>query len=69
MKANIHPELKETIVKCACGASFTTKSVKDEIHVEVCNECHPFYTGAQGKTKKTGNIEKFNKKYGFNKEQ
>ena len=45
------------------------KSVKDEIHVEVCNECHPFYTGAQGKTKKTGNIEKFNKKYGFNKEQ
>jgi len=69
MKANIHPEMKETVVKCACGASFTTKSVKDEIHVEVCNECHPFYTGAQGKTKKTGNIEKFNKKYGFNKEQ
>jgi len=69
MKANIHPEMKETVVKCACGATFTTKSVKDEIHVEVCNECHPFYTGAQGKTKKTGNIEKFNKKYGFNKEQ
>ena len=36
---------------------------------EVCSECHPFYTGAQGKAKKTGNIEKFNKKYGFNKEQ
>ena len=69
MKANIHPEMKDTVVKCACGATFTTKSVKDEIHVEVCNECHPFYTGAQGKTKKTGNIEKFNKKYGFNKEQ
>lgn len=69
MKANIHPEMKDTLVKCACGATFTTKSVKDEIHVEVCNECHPFYTGAQGKTKKTGNIEKFNKKYGFNKEQ
>ena len=69
MKANIHPEMKDTLVKCACGASFTTKSVKSEIHVEVCNECHPFYTGVQGKTKKTGNIEKFNKKYGFNKEQ
>ena len=69
MKANIHPEMKDKLVKCACGATFTTKSVKDEIHVEVCNECHPFYTGAQGKTKKTGNIEKFNKKYGFNKEQ
>ena len=69
MKANIHPEMKESVVKCACGATFTTKSAKEEIHVEVCNECHPFYTGAQGKTKKTGNIEKFNKKYGFNKEQ
>ena len=69
MKANIHPEMKDAVVKCACGATFTTKSVKNEIHIEVCNECHPFYTGAQGKTKKTGNIEKFNKKYGFNKEQ
>lgn len=69
MKANIHPELKDATVKCACGASFVTKSVKEEINVEVCSECHPFYTGAQGKTKKTGNIEKFNKKYGFNKEQ
>ena len=69
MKANIHPEMKDATVKCACGATFTTKSVKNEINVEVCNECHPFYTGAQGKTKKTGNIEKFNKKYGFNKEQ
>lgn len=69
MKANIHPEVKDVVVKCACGATFNTKSTKEEIHVEVCNECHPFYTGAQGKTKKTGNIEKFNKKYGFNKEQ
>jgi len=69
MKANIHPEMKDAVVKCACGATFTTKSVKNEINIEVCNECHPFYTGAQGKTKKTGNIEKFNKKYGFNKEQ
>ena len=67
MKANLHPELKDTKVTCACGASFTTKSVKDEINVEVCSECHPFYTGAQGKVKKTGNIEKFNKKYGLNK--
>ena len=43
--------------------------VKDSINVEVCSECHPFYTGAQGRAKKTGNIEKFNKKYGLNKEQ
>lgn len=69
MKANIHPELKDTTVTCACGTTFTTKSTKDSINVEVCSECHPFYTGAQGKVKKTGNIEKFNKKYGLNKEQ
>lgn len=69
MKANIHPEMKEATVTCACGATFKTMSTKEVINVEVCNECHPFYTGAQGKVKKTGNIEKFNKKYGFNKEQ
>lgn len=68
MKANLHPELKDTKVTCACGASFVTKSVKDEINVEVCSECHPFYTGAQGKRKKTGKIEQFNKKYNINKD-
>ena len=65
MKANIHPEMKETNVECACGAKFTVKSTKDKIHCEVCSECHPFYTGAQGRAKKAGNIEKFNKKYGL----
>ena len=65
MKKNIHPETKETTITCACGATFTTHSVK----VEVCSECHPFYTGAQGKVKKTGTIEKFNRKYGLNTEE
>ena len=69
MKANIHPEMKDATVKCACGATFKTKSVKDEIHVEVCSECHPFYKGAQGKVKKTGNIERFNRKYGLTEEK
>ena len=67
MKKNIHPEVKDATVTCVCGASFKTKSIKENIQVEVCSECHPFYTGSQGKAKKTGNIEKFNKKYGFNK--
>ena len=66
MKANIHPEVKDAIVTCACGATFKTKSVKEKIDVEICSECHPFYTGSQGKVKKTGNVEKFNKKYGLN---
>ena len=66
MKKNIHPEMHEINVKCACGATFKTKSTKaEDIEVEVCSECHPFYTGAQGRAKKTGNIEKFNKKYGI----
>ncbi len=69
MKANIHPEVKEATVTCACGATFKTKSTKEKIDVEICSECHPFYTGTQGRTKKTGNIEKFNKKFGLDKEQ
>ena len=66
MRADIHPEMKETTVTCICGATFKTKSTKDNINVEVCSECHPFYTGSQSKAKKTGNIEKFNRKYGLN---
>ena len=69
MKANIHPDVQDCTVTCACGATFTTKSIKDKIDVEVCNECHPFYTGAQGRAKKTGKIEKFNRKYGLDKDE
>lgn len=67
MKANIHPEQKDCKVVCACGAEFTTKSTKDNLHIEVCNECHPFYTGTQSKAKKTGKVEKFNKKWNIDK--
>ena len=69
MKKNIHPEVKDAVVTCACGATFTTRSTKDKIDVEICSECHPFYTGTQGNAKKTVNIEKFNKKFGLDKEQ
>jgi len=65
MKKGIHPNYKEATVTCACGATFQTKSTKDSIVVEVCSECHPFYTGKQGRTSKTGRVEKFNQKYGF----
>lgn len=69
MRKDIHPEMKDCKVTCACGATFMTRSTKDEIHVEVCSECHPFYTGKQGKTKKTGAVEKFNRKFGYNSEE
>jgi large subunit ribosomal protein L31 len=54
---------KDSKVICACGETFETKSTKDEIHVEICSKCHPFYTGKQARTSKTGRVEKFNKKY------
>ena len=65
MKKGIHPEMKDCVVKCAGGATFNTKSTKEEIHVEVCSECHPFYTGKQARASRAGRVDKFNKKYGF----
>ena len=52
MKAGIHPNYKRVMVKCACGNEFESGSVKDEVRVEICSECHPFYTGRQTVTKK-----------------
>ena len=68
MKKNIHPEYVEATVTCACGNTFKTKSTKKEINVEVCSACHPFYTGTQNTTTRKGQVDKFNKKYGFDKE-
>ena len=63
-------EYVDTKVTCACGNTFTVKSTKPELHLEVCNECHPFYKGGKDSNmvSKTGRVEKFNRKYGFNKE-
>ena len=55
---------KTSTVTCTCGHTFETKSTNDKIHVEVCSECHPFYTGKQVRASKKGNVEKFNAKYG-----
>ena len=65
MKKGIHPEYKEAKVTCACGETFTTRSTKEDIVVEVCSKCHPFYTGKQGRASRAGSVDKFNKKYGF----
>jgi len=56
---------KTSVVTCICGATFETKSLNDNIHVEVCSKCHPFYTGQTTMQSKTGRAEKFNKKYGL----
>lgn len=67
MKKDIHPEYMDTKVTCACGNTFTVKSNKKELHLEVCNKCHPFFTGQNSVTRKTGAVDKFNKKYGLDK--
>ena len=63
MKQDIHPEYKLTHVTCSCGNTFTTRSIKDELHVELCNQCHPFYTGKQKLVDTGGRVERFQKKY------
>lgn len=64
MKKDIHPEYVECTVTCACGNTFTTRSTKKEIRVEICSQCHPFFTGKQKFVDSAGRVEKFKKKYG-----
>lgn len=64
MKSKIHPNYETCTVTCGCGTSFTTRSTKNEIHVEVCSACHPFYTGRQKFVDTAGRVEKFTRKYG-----
>jgi large subunit ribosomal protein L31 len=64
MKEGIHPEYHETKAHCACGNEIETHSTKKEISVEICSNCHPFYTGTQRLVDTAGRIEKFNRKYG-----
>jgi large subunit ribosomal protein L31 len=64
MKKGIHPEYVETRVICACGNSFLTRSTQKEIRVEICSQCHPFFTGKQKLIDSAGRVEKFRKKYG-----
>lgn len=63
MKAEIHPEYKEVKVVCACGETVTTRSTRQDIHVDICSKCHPFYTGKQKIVDAEGRVEKFKKKY------
>ncbi|MFN2595303.1 MAG: 50S ribosomal protein L31 [Actinomycetota bacterium] len=64
MKQGIHPDYVETRVTCSCGNTFTTRSIKPELHVELCNQCHPFYTGKQKLVDTGGRVERFQRKYG-----
>ncbi len=65
MQTSIHPNYKEITVTCSCGNSFNTKSAltKDVIHIEVCSQCHPFYSGKQRLVDSAGRVDKFRQKY------
>ena len=64
MKKDIHPEYKIATVKCVCGNEFRTRSTLDEISVEICSACHPFFTGQQKLVDSAGRVERFMRKYG-----
>ena len=63
MKQGIHPEYKTTTVKCACGAEYETRSTKENLRVDICSNCHPFFTGKQKFVDTAGRIDKFNRRY------
>ena len=65
MKPDIHPQYGECVVKCACGETFVTGSVKKEMKVDVCSKCHPFFTGKQKLVDTGGRVDRFKKRYGL----
>ncbi len=65
MKEKIHPRYFRTVVTCACGESFETGSTKENLKVEICSKCHPFFTGKQKFVDTGGRVERFKRKYGL----
>ena len=67
MKQGIHPDYKETTSTCACGTGIKTRSTKENIRVEICSKCHPFYTGKQKLVDTGGRVDRFKKRFGMDK--
>jgi len=63
MRKDIHPDYKECAVTCACGNTFEVRTTKETMTVDICNECHPFFTGSEKIVDAAGRIDKFKKKY------
>ena len=62
MKKDIHPQYQKAVVTCACGNTFETRSVISDINIDICSNCHPFYTGKQKLVDSGGRVDKFNKR-------
>ena len=67
MKQGIHPQYKETTITCACGEVIHTRSTKENLKVEICSKCHPFFTGKQKLVDTGGRVDKFKKRYNLDK--
>ncbi len=67
MKKELHPELHLVNATCACGNSFEIHSTRDELRLEICNSCHPFFTGKQKLIDSAGRVERFQRRYGLKK--
>ena len=68
MKQGIHPDYVECVVKCSCGNTFTTRSTKPELKIDICNACHPFYTGTQKLIDTGGRVQRFADRFGSAKD-
>ena len=66
MKKGIHPDYKKTTITCACGAVYETSSTKEDLKVDICAKCHPFFTGKQKLVDAGGRVDRFNKRFGIN---
>jgi len=67
MKEGIHPNYEATTIKCACGNVIETRSTKENISVEICSKCHPFFTGKQKLVDTGGRVDRFKKRFGMDK--
>lgn len=65
MKEGIHPQYDTVVVKCACGAEFETRSTKQNIRLDICSKCHPFFTGRQKLVDTGGRVDRFKKRFGM----
>lgn len=65
MKQGIHPEYVDAVVHCACGNTWQTRATKPDLHVEVCSNCHPYFTGEQRLVDTAGRVERFKRRYGI----
>ncbi len=65
MREGIHPNYEKTVIKCACGSTYETGSTKKEMRVDVCSNCHPFFTGRQKLVDTGGRVDKFKKRFGI----